>query len=152
ITLPPPDQRAQAFSLWVQATNLDAQRHAIAAAIERVLADNPFTTLQVVLAPTSAEFVNSLSPRLLHTLTPACQARPTYLDKFYALQPGRTNGAKRLIALLPGQLRTHVDADWLAEIGASATIVWRGRPGADAELEPYEYTWQAADTPVGSGV
>jgi hypothetical protein len=132
-----PGQQAQAFTLCLRAADLDAHRYPAAAMIERILGENPFTTLQVVLEPGKAM---SVSPRLLEMLTTACQSRPTYLDKFYALQPGRPNGAKRLIVLLPAPLRAQLDPDWLDEVGGSATIAWRGaaEPFAD-ELEPYEF-------------
>jgi hypothetical protein len=81
---------------------------------------------------------------VLDGLLASCQSRPTYLDRYYALQPGRPNGAKRLIVLLPLALRPHLEADWLAEIGAVATLVWRGG-GAESvtksELDAYEYLW-----------
>ncbi len=54
------------------------------------------------------------------------QERPTYLDKFYALQPGRASGAKRLVLLLPAVFRSHLGPDWASEVGEFATIVWDG--------------------------
>ena len=74
----------------------------------------------------------------------ACQEQPTYLDKYYALQPGAANGAKRLIVLLPGALRGRVSREWLEEAGALATVVWRGGPaeGGEEELQGFEYAWR----------
>ena len=86
-----------------------------------------------------------LGPRWLAALLGACQEVPTYLDKFYALQPGRPNGAKRLIVLLPAALRGQCDADWIGELADCATVVWQG--GADwagEELEAHEYAWAPA--------
>jgi Radical SAM superfamily len=136
--LPDARNRSQAFTLWLRAADLDAHRHRAAMMIEQILTDNPFTTLQVLLEPGEPA---SVSPRLLEILTEACQSRPTYLDKFYALQPGRPNGAKRLIVLLAAPLRSRLEPAWLDEVGALATIVWRGGNAAPlaAELEPYEY-------------
>jgi hypothetical protein len=85
-----------------------------------------------------------LSPRVLEMLTAACQERPTYLDKFYALQPGRPNGAKRLIVLLPSRLRAMLDGAWLDEVSTVATVVWRGAAGEvppETELEAHEFAW-----------
>jgi radical SAM superfamily enzyme YgiQ (UPF0313 family) len=144
---PPPDQREQAFTLWLQAGNFAARRRAAAGCIARLLTDNPFTTLQVVLEPRqqdSAAVQGTLTPDTLEALLAACQRRPTYLDHFYALQPGRPNGAKRLIVLLPMGLRPLLDPGWIEAAGSTAALVWRGPTGgacADSEMEAFEYTW-----------
>jgi radical SAM superfamily enzyme YgiQ (UPF0313 family) len=138
----------QAFTLWLQAANFDRRRQGAVECVRRVLDVNPFTTLQVVLEPAAdaapAELGESLSPRLLDVLIGACQERPTYLDKFYALQPGRPNGAKRLIVVLPSRLRDGLNHGWVEEVGAAATIVWRGTMDEvppETELEAHEYAW-----------
>src|SRR5262249_45262310 len=117
----PAHRRAQAFTLWLRSCDLDAHRAEIASLISCVLHAKPFTTLQVVFdagqEKDSLAIRRSLSPRLLDVVTDACQSRPTYLDKFYALQPGRPNGAKRLIVLLPAQVRSQIEAEWLDEFG-----------------------------------
>jgi radical SAM superfamily enzyme YgiQ (UPF0313 family) len=146
----PSDARhgAQAFTLWLTATDWAVHLQAAAAAISRLLADNPFTTLQVVLdlsehtGPSAIR--RGLSPHVLDELTAACQAHPTYLDRYYALQPGRPNGAKRLIVLLPLSLRGRVDREWTEAIGMYATVVWRGavEDSLEPEWEVYEYSWQ----------
>jgi hypothetical protein len=77
-------------------------------------------------------------------LTEACHSNPTYLDRYYALQPGRPNGAKRLILLLPAHLRRGLDGDWIEALAGYATIVWRGPAAATAaaaELNAHEYAW-----------
>jgi radical SAM superfamily enzyme YgiQ (UPF0313 family) len=143
---PAPEQWAQAFTLWLRSADFDARRREAAALVRRVLDANPFTTLQVVLesplSSTPAALRRSLSRRVPETLTAACQSHPTYLDKYYALQPGRANGAKRLLVLLPADARPHLAPAWLEELGGPATVVWRGlAPEAEADLEPYEYAW-----------
>jgi len=85
-----------------------------------------------------------VSPEMLATLMATCQETPTYLDKFYALQPGRPNGAKRLIVLLPLDCRPQVSEEWLATIGELATLVWRAEPAAVAaeeEMDEHEFTF-----------
>jgi radical SAM superfamily enzyme YgiQ (UPF0313 family) len=141
-------RRAQAFTLWLRASNFDEQRQEAAACIQQVLNENPFTTLQVVLEPSfqvSVDEVRQTFPlRMLETLATACQSRPTYLDRYYALQPGRPNGAKRLILVLPIAWRRQVDEEWVEEIGAYATLVWRGTAEAlnpTSEMEAHEYAW-----------
>ncbi len=56
---------------------------------------------------------------------------PTYLDRFYSVQPGRTKGAKRLIVALPlDASRTDEkwsspgspSPEWLADLEEMATI------------------------------
>jgi hypothetical protein len=132
--LPPADQRAQAFTLWLRGTRFERA----ATLVRCVLGDNPYTTLQVVLEPTGEP--RHLAPALLESLLGVCQERPTYLDKFYALQPGRPNGAKRLIVVMPSAQRANVDPEWLADVGATANVVWRGPEApAEEELDVFEY-------------
>jgi hypothetical protein len=85
----------------------------------------------------------------------ACQSRPTYLDRYYALQPGRPNGAKRLILLLPAGLRQSFAPGWIEEVGATATLVWRGSvhdTPSDSEMEAFEYAWHPQPLPQRSAV
>jgi radical SAM superfamily enzyme YgiQ (UPF0313 family) len=141
---PAPERRAQAFTLWLRSAHFDRHRPEAARLVRQVLADNPFTTLQVVLEPAGAlapeRVREQLDPRWLASLLTTCQEVPTYLDKFYALQPGRPNGAKRLIVLLPAALRPQCDGDWVGELADCATLVWQG--GADwasEEMDAHEY-------------
>ncbi|WP_439623031.1 B12-binding domain-containing radical SAM protein [Gemmata sp.] len=142
---PHPARRAQAFTLWLTAAHLARHADLAARCIKQVLAENPYTTLQVVLDATTgdpAALRESVTPALLESLLAAALERPTYLDKYYALQPGRTNGAKRLVLILPGSHRDALDTDWVDAIGATASLVWRGLPEcAAAELETFEYAW-----------
>jgi hypothetical protein len=134
---PAPARQAQAFTLWLRGCDLHACRDRAAAAVADVLAANPFTTLEVVLEPTASP--RAITPALLDGLARACFSRPTYLDKFYAVLPGRPKGAKRLIVLLPLAQRDSLGSDWIGAVGDFATIVWRG--GAhehEADLEEHE--------------
>src|SRR5204863_233531 len=79
-SLLPSDRRRQAFTIWFSGRRFDGS---LAERVQRVLADNPYTTLQVVLEPT-AELPE---PGVFDALLAACHANPTYLDKYYALQP-----------------------------------------------------------------
>ena len=138
--------RAQAFTLWLRSAHFDRKAGEAAALVRGLLADNPFTTLQVVLEPGGATDMDAVRrhfrPGLLESLIAVCQEAPTYLDKFYALQPGALNGAKRLILLLPLALRPQLGDDWLDEATTCSTVVWR-RPAEQApeEMEADEYAW-----------
>src|SRR5262249_32741182 len=103
----------------------------------QLLQENPFTTLQVVLEPTGD--CRALTPAVLEELLAACQVRPTYLDRFYALQPGRPIGAKRLIILVDWDERERLGKEWSESVGEFATIMWRGTEGERAELDEYEH-------------
>ncbi len=145
---PPAGCRAQAFTLWLRSTRFGRHGREVAALIQELLRVNPFTTLQVVLEPagelTPEAVRREIAERLLDDLTAACQASPTYLDKFYALQPGRPNGAKRLIVLLPLALRERLPRGWGEQVGGLASVAWRvgdGPAPREDETEPYEFAW-----------
>ncbi len=144
-TLPPStNRRCQAFTVWFTGHILDRHAELAAACVRRILADNPYTTLQMVLdvsASDAEDVTRSVTPQLVNLLMATALEQPTYLDKYYALQPGRTNGAKRLVVVLPGRHREELDPNWLDEIGATASLVWRGLPEVDAEMESFEYAW-----------
>jgi radical SAM superfamily enzyme YgiQ (UPF0313 family) len=153
---PAPDQRAQAFTVCLRSTNLPKHRAVIGGLIRELLTANPFTTLQVVLEPVGRvddrTLHDVLDPAFLDPLLAACLVNPTYLDKFYAILPGRTSGAKRLVVLLPLERRTASDPDRVAEAGSFASVVWRTTapiPEPD-DLEPHEYVWCASAVPVGA--
>jgi hypothetical protein len=126
--LPGVSRWAQAFTLWLESA--DFQRHGsrVERCIRHVLENNPFTTLQVVVEPRKLDpgsIESTVTPDLLAALDSACHAYPTYLDRFYAFQPGRPNGAKRLVVLLPAQLRSRRDSAWLEQVASLATVAWR---------------------------
>ncbi len=58
--LPPAPQRTQAFTLWLSSRDFDRQQAGLHRLVRQVLADNPFTTLQVVLEP--AELTDAGAP------------------------------------------------------------------------------------------
>jgi len=145
---PPPDRWAQAFTLWLKSADFHDSRDQAVACIRHVLDANPFTTLQVVLdlsaATTAQGCRKALQPDILQMLAATCLETTSYLDRYYAMQPGRANGAKRLIAILPAALRAALDETWLEQIDAIATIAWRRsrhNPVAATEIEPHEYAW-----------
>jgi hypothetical protein len=131
------EQLAQALTLWLQSSDFHRDRQAAAQAIDRVLAANPFTTLQVVLEPTGD--LRALSLACLEVCARACFSRPTYLDRFYAVQPGPPKGAKRLVVLAPWQQRSHLPSEWISDIADYGTLVWRGHASANEELDFHEY-------------
>ena len=135
--LPAATDRPQAMTLWLRARDFDRQRSAAAELIDRLLSDNPFTTLQIVLEPTGQPQL--LTSATFETLLAACFRNPTYLDKFYSVLPGRPKGAKRLVVLLPAEERDTLDPAWIAEAGNYAAIAWQGQMPPDANLDEHEY-------------
>jgi hypothetical protein len=148
-TPPPLDRRALAFTLWLRSSRFEEHRREATVLIRQLLAENPFTTLQVVLEPNAATVREQMTPRFLQSLMAVCQETPTYLDKFYALQPGGLNGAKRLVVVLPREIRAELEIEWIDDIGDYATLVWRGAAVDDEEqMESHEYAWSESRTPV----
>ena len=142
---PSASRNTQAFTIWFTSRRFESHSARATACVQRVLNDNPFTTLQVVVDASAAclEFVEGNSARqLLDAITAAGLNHPTYLDKYYALQPGRPNGAKRLVVILPGRFRDELGPGETDEIGEIATLVWRGLPAdTGADWDVFEYSW-----------
>lgn len=135
--LPEAAERAQAFTLWLRSHDFRWVRGHAVACIERVLADNPHSTLQVVLEALGDP--RTVTSGTLEALTRACFRDPSYLDRFYSLQAGRPQGAKRIVVLVPAEARGRLAADWGRTIGQFGTLVWRGEEPSPAELEEHEY-------------
>lgn len=139
-TAPPPAaERAQAFTVWFRGASLHRHTGDIVRAVRELLVTNPFTTLQVVLEPGGA-VEGALGTSFLNAVLAVCLENPTYLDKFYALLPGRPNGAKRVVVLLPLAARDATDPDAVAAAGAFASAVWHTAAADEPDdLEPHEY-------------
>jgi radical SAM superfamily enzyme YgiQ (UPF0313 family) len=131
VSPPPADERALAFTLWLCAADLMRHEATITRLIRTLLGDNPFTTLQVVLEPSRAV----PDPEWLSRLFAACQEDPTYLDRFYSLQPGRAAGSRRLVVVLDGADRPTLAA-WSDAVADFVTVVWRGDVG---DLDDHEF-------------
>jgi radical SAM superfamily enzyme YgiQ (UPF0313 family) len=134
----PPHLRTEAFTLWLRSSDFHNSRHRAAQLVEQLLSDNPFTTLQIVLEPVAepspfgrgqgegAGLNNlgaSLTPAACDAILRAAMRHPTYLDRFYSVQPGSMKGAKRLIVALPKHYKDTVNQPWLDEIAEYAAIV-----------------------------
>jgi radical SAM superfamily enzyme YgiQ (UPF0313 family) len=123
VELPASTERSQAFTLWLRSADFDCRRDLAAELVARLLTDNRFTTLQIILEPLSDP--TRLTARTLELLRETCYRRPTYLDKFYSVLPGRPKGAKRLVVLLPAHERDQIDGDWLDQVEQFAALVFR---------------------------
>jgi len=123
-TLPSASSRALAFTLWLKAADFRARAAEAVERVRQVLADNPHTTLQVVLEPTGEP--RHLTAEVLEALLAASHESLSYLDWFYSLHPIRLLGAKRLVVLLPKAEEEFFDDAWLDDIEDRATIHWSG--------------------------
>jgi MoaA/NifB/PqqE/SkfB family radical SAM enzyme len=140
--LPAAAERTQAFTLWLRADDFRRHADAVHQLIERVLDENPHTTLQVLLEPEEA---HSISPAFLAGLRRTCYRRTTYLDRFYSILPGPMKGSKRLVVLLDAGDRERIGADEIAAIGEFAAIVWRG-VGSESMHDLGEHEYVAGDS------
>ena len=120
--LPAASSRSLAFTLWLKSADFRARAVVAAELVRQVLADNPHTTLQVILEP--AGDPRHLTPDVLETLLAASHEGLSYLDWFYSLHPVRLLGAKRLVVLLPAAIQKSLDEAWLDEIEDRATVQW----------------------------
>lgn len=126
---PPAAGRNQAFTLWFRGRDLEARVADCVQIVDQVLAGNPFTTLQVLLEPAPGS--PPPGPQAVGRILEACYARPTYLDRFYAVMPGIPKGAKRVVLLLPAASRAGLGEEWVDAVTDQAAIVWYG-PGGEA--------------------
>ena len=120
--LPPPDERTQAFTLWMKAEDFQVHTKSAHKLIEQVLDENPHTTLQVILEPGNATCITA---SLLADLKWVCYSRTTYLDRFYSILPGAMKGSKCLVVLLKPLDEALLDPQTIASIDEFATIVWK---------------------------
>ncbi len=128
---------ALCFTLWLRSTNFHQRRHQAAALISRLLTDNPYTTLSVILEPTGSP--EHLTADRLESLLAACYQTTTYLDRYYSLHPGRLLGSKRLAVLLPLEMRDKLGDSWRQQVADYATLLWQGDQPLTAPLEEYEF-------------
>jgi radical SAM superfamily enzyme YgiQ (UPF0313 family) len=135
---PPAERMAQAFTVWLRGDDLHARRKEAAAVVAEAVRLNPHGTFQIVVEPTADP--RRATPELLETLLRAALETTSYLDRFYAVMPGRPKGAKRLIVVVPHAKRETLGRDWADALGELATIVWRGAPlsAPVADLDHYE--------------
>ena len=110
-----------AFTLWLRSGDFHRRRREAAEQIRRLLADNPHTTLQVVLEPTGDP--ERLTVETLESLLAACYETTTYLDRYYSLHPGRLLGSKRLIVLLPKESPQRPSERWRRNVAEYATLL-----------------------------
>jgi hypothetical protein len=69
-----------------------------------------------------ARIPRSIPPEFLRSRLATCLMQPTYLDHFYAVQPGRPNEAKRIVGFFPRHLRERCDPDRVANVGEIITL------------------------------
>jgi radical SAM superfamily enzyme YgiQ (UPF0313 family) len=142
--LPPATQRAQVFTLCLRSADFAARRQDAARLIEDVLAENPHTTLEVVLEPQGDPL--RVTCGVLERLLESCYRNPSYLDWYYSLHPGQLMGAKRLVVLIPARERRRAGQQWIGDVSQYAWLLWWGSGGDGEPLAPHEQ--RIADRPA----
>lgn len=135
--LPAADRRSLAFRLRLRSSDFGARRSAACQLVRRILSDSPHTTLEVVLEPApgpKGDLARTLPPSVLAAIADLCQETPSYLDRFFALQPGseRPIGAKRLFVVLPQPRGADARVEWREEVGGFAEFLESAPPGGPA--------------------
>ncbi len=121
-SLPPSDERTQAFTLWLKAEDFRVHTKSARKLIEQILDENPHTTLQVLMEPGDP---TSITASLLADLKSVCYSRTNYLDRFYSILPGAMKGSKCLVVLLEPRDEALLDPETIIAIDEFATIVWK---------------------------
>src|SRR5262249_38348788 len=85
--LPPAAVRAQAMTIRFQSVDFQKTGESAAAVIRELLRDNPHSTLEIVFD--SPRGIEGVTPSVLELVQQASLENPSYLDRFYAFQPGR---------------------------------------------------------------
>jgi radical SAM superfamily enzyme YgiQ (UPF0313 family) len=135
---PPAEQMAQAFTIRLRGDDIHAQRETAAAAVRAAVDRNPHGTFQIVVEPTADP--ERVTPETIEALLAAAFATTSYLDRFYAVMPGRPKGAKRVLIVVSVSERERLGRDWADELGQFATIVWQ-TPNVElvpTDLDSYE--------------
>jgi Radical SAM superfamily/B12 binding domain len=128
--------RAQALTIWIHGSQFRRSQAQLVELVERLLIDNPHTTLQIVLQPAHAS--SDIPIQLPSQLLQASYNQPNYLDRYYSLNPNGALGSKRVLILLPTGARDTLPEDWLTEVCQAATLAYHGEPiDADA-LDDFE--------------
>jgi radical SAM superfamily enzyme YgiQ (UPF0313 family) len=98
LSSPLPTQLTQTFTLWLRSDDFRRDAELACRAIETLLDANPFASLTVVLEVLGD--LARLPVEVVRHIWATCLQRPSYLDRYYAIQPGRPAGAKRLVVCL----------------------------------------------------
>ena len=69
-----------------------------------------------------------------------------YLDRFYEFTPGHRAAGQRIVVILPDELRSRIDADWLTDALAHSDIVWIDAMASGGKIVPLDRPgeWQWA--------
>ncbi len=118
-----PGGTSLAFTLWLRSGDFHQRRHEAANQISRRLADNPHTTLQIVIEPTGEP--ERVTVETLRLLLATCYETTTYLDRYYSMHPGRLLGSKRLVVLLPAEQQSGTGKSWRENVAEYATLLRR---------------------------
>lgn len=121
VDLPLARDRQQVYTLWFRSPDFEAHARRACRVVQQLLQESPFTTLQIILEPAASPY--SITADTLSELWTVCQESPSYMDRYYAMQPGRPIGAKRLIVLVNGI--QSLSEEWIEAIDEQATLVCR---------------------------
>lgn len=143
---PPAEQMAQAFTIRLLGDDLHAKRKEAAAAVAVAVENNPHGTFQIVCEPTGDP--SRVTAEAIEALLAAAFGSTSYLDRFYAVMPGRPKGAKRVLVVVPVAQRERLGREWADEIGQFATIVWQTPTTVPAPLDLDDYELIAPMTSV----
>jgi hypothetical protein len=120
---PGPEELAQAVTLWLRGDDFRSHERAAVDLVERLLAANPHTTLQIILEPGNPI---SIRPGFLADLQRACYRRTNYLDWFYSILPGAMKGSKRIVLALDEGQRDLLQPEQQAALEEFAEILRTG--------------------------
>jgi hypothetical protein len=115
--MPKPAQLAQALAVWFTATDFAPHMAAIEHVCSHLLAANPHSTLQIVLEP-KANY-QQLKPQWIERLLRVCYQNPSYLDRYYSLNPQGLLGSKRVVIKVPQE----VNEAWAEDMLETAALV-----------------------------
>lgn len=114
-----PTRITQSFTLWLRSDDFRRDAPLACQWIERLLQTNPFLTLTLVLEALRGSV--SLPMNILSRIWSTCLEVPSYLDRYFAVQPGHVAGAKRLVVAYPEPL-AQLDERWQRQVEEFAEL------------------------------
>lgn len=115
-----PNRIGAVFALHLRSRDPFEHLPAMVNAVRAVVADDPFTTLLIVVEA-ALEFPFDVLDALRAA---AVSSERVYIDRYHEWTPGSPVAARRIAIALPDAARATLDPDWVEAVTEAADVVW----------------------------